>query len=130
MEFIMLILICASAGTAVAVAVCFMMISNYKNAYQSQLKKIESTINVMTSGSLGMGQKILTLEEKVSNLRRAQNEMKVSDLDFSYTQAQKLIAQGMDSRAVAANSGLSASEINLMRLLHKHQRQVDVCARA
>ncbi|WP_086931379.1 DUF2802 domain-containing protein [Agarilytica rhodophyticola] len=127
MEFIIILLICVSAGIVLGLTACFVMLNQYRHACQSQIKKIESTVNIMTSGSLGMGQKMLTLEKKVSNLRHAQNEMKVSDVDFSYTQAQKLIAQGMDSRAIAANSGLSASEINLMRLLHQHHS--DGCAR-
>ena len=82
------------------------------------IKKLESTISVLSSGSLGMGQKMLSLEAKMSNLRDTQDEMKQSDIDFSYTQAQKLISQGVDNDAIAANSGLSATEINLMRLLH------------
>lgn len=88
------------------------------NAKQfAEIKKLKTNVSVLTSGALGMGQKMLNLEAKYQRLSDAQEEIKQNDLDFSYTQAQKLISQGVDDNAVAANSGLSSSEINLMRLL-------------
>ena len=96
----------------------------HKKQNARKIKKLESTLSVLSAGSVGMGQKMLSLEKKLSQLCKAQDEMKVSDLNFSYTQAQQLIAQGVDSDAIAANSGLSASEINLMQLLYQREPQV------
>lgn len=87
-----------------------------------KIEKLDATIEVLTSGSVGMGKKLLVLEGKLLKLGATQDEMQQSDFTFSYTQAQKLIAQGIDNQAIAANSGLSTTEINLMRLLQNQAR--------
>lgn len=87
------------------------------NAMQHDLNRLSNNVSVLTSGSVGMGKKILVLEEKYQNLREKFEEIKESEVAFSYTQAEKLIQQGIDDQAIAANSGLSTTEINLMRLL-------------
>ncbi|MFL0808958.1 MAG: DUF2802 domain-containing protein [Agarilytica sp.] len=91
--------------------------------FQKQINKIETNISILTSGALGMGQKMLTMETMFRRLKDVQEEIKQSDLEFSYTQAQQLMAQGVDDGAIAANSGLSSTEINLMRLLQEQQGQ-------
>jgi len=97
------------------------MLTRLKATIENEIKRLESSLSILTSGSLGMGQKMLVLEDKLTKLQSSQEELKHSDLDFSFTQAQKLIAEGLDSEAIAVNSGLSSSEINLMRLLHKRK---------
>ncbi len=97
------------------------------NAHQTtEIEKLKTNVSVLTSGALGMGHKMLNLETKYQRLRDLQEEYKQNDLDFSYTQAQQLISQGVDDKAVAANSGLSSSEINLMRLLQTTQQHESV----
>lgn len=87
------------------------------NAMQHELDRLSNNLSVLTSGSVGMGKKILVLEERYRSLREKFDEIKESELAFSYTQAEKLIQQGIDDQSIAANSGLSTTEINLMRLL-------------
>lgn len=90
-------------------------------ALVSRLETLEKQSSMVLSGSLGMGQRITALEKRLRHVQAAQDDFRQNDLDFSYTQAQKLIEQGVDARTVAANSGLSASEVGLMQLLHQQQ---------
>lgn len=87
----------------------------------SRLETLEKQSSMVLSGSLGMGQRITALEKRLRHLQATQDDIRHNDLDFSYTQAQKLIEQGVDARTVSANSGLSASEVGLMQLLHQQQ---------
>ncbi len=92
-------------------------VKTLRNTHSVEIQKLQTNVSVLTSGALGMGQKMLSLEAKYQRLSEAQEEIKQSDLEFSYTQAEKLISQGVDDVGVAANSGLSSTEINLMRML-------------
>ncbi len=92
-------------------------VKTLRNIHSAEIQKLQTNVSVLTSGALGMGQKMLSLEAKYQRLSEAQEEIKQSDLEFSYTQAEKLISQGVDDVGVAANSGLSSTEINLMRML-------------
>lgn len=92
--------------------------SRLRHQQSALIEKLEVNMNVLTSGAHGMGQKLLLLEKKLQSLQSSQEELKTGNMDFSYSTAQKLIAEGVDDRSVAANSGLSATEVNLMRLLH------------
>lgn len=120
------ILVIVGAGFVLSVLFTsgFVMALTGRRARQQleKIEKLECTIEVLTSGSVGMGKKLLVLEGKLLKLGATQDEMKQNDLTFSYTQAQKLIAQGIDNQAIAANSGLSTTEINLMRLLQNQTR--------
>jgi hypothetical protein len=100
------------------------VVGGLNKQHKRQMKRMETNISVLTSGSLGMGQKMIAIEGKLHKLQASLNELKQSDIDYSYTRAQKLIEQGVDSRAVAANSGLSSSEINLMRLMYQQEKSV------
>jgi len=82
---------------------------------------LEKKIYIVTSTSLGMGQRMLELESKIMSLRDLHDEFKHNDLNFSYSQANNLIEQGLEAEAVAANSGLSLSEVNLMELLYRER---------
>lgn len=88
---------------------------------QKSISALEKKIHIVTSTSLGMGQRMLELESKIMNLRDLHDEFKHNDLNFSYSQANNLIEQGLEAEAVAANSGLSLSEVNLMELLYRER---------
>ena len=87
--------------------------------HKSEIDKIMKNLKVVTSASVGMGQRLIELESNIANLRDVQDEFKHKDLDFSYSQAHKLIRQGLSSDTVAANSGLSISEVSLMELMQQ-----------
>lgn len=119
----------ASLVPLLSITGCFVMLfiqmySSRKNEDAvERLEKLEKQLSIITSGSLGMGQRMVALENRLSELKKQQEQISHSDSDFSYTQAQKLLAQGVSLEAVAANSGLSHSEVSLMELLHRHTQK-------
>lgn len=110
------------ANTLMSIVVARAFVASLKNAHSKEMKKLQASVNVLTSGSLGMGQRMISLEQKLQSLRSSQEEMQQSNLDMQYSRAQKLIEQGMDSLTVSANSGLSSSEVQLMQLLYQTQK--------
>ena len=100
--------------------VVFLCVLHSQNIKQkSNITKMLKKIDLITSASVGMGQRLIELESKIVSLRDVQDEFKDKDLDFSYGRAHKLISQGLSSDTVAANSGLSVSEVSLMELMHQ-----------
>ncbi|WP_028877516.1 DUF2802 domain-containing protein [Teredinibacter turnerae] len=87
-----------------------------------QLQAMEKKTATMISGSLGMGQRIMALEKKLREVSDQQHHYNAAESDFSYSQAHTMIDQGVDASTVAANTGLTVSEIELMELLHKTSR--------
>ena len=112
------------------VIVMFAVFIRRQRLMQGMISALEKNMHLVTSASLGMGQRMLELESQLLALRDLHDEFKHKDLDLSYSQAHRLIEQGLSTEAVAANSGLSVSEVNLMELLHretvKKQRLADV----
>ena len=88
---------------------------------QQQISEHIKQLQLVSSGSLGMGQRMMVLENKMRCLKTQQDDIRQNDLEFSYAQAQKLLEQGVDEATVVTNSGLSASEIALMKLLQQQQ---------
>lgn len=127
----LLTLVLVSVVSALAaVAFAFFSASKMQNTLamlHTQLKTLDKQSQILASGSQGMGQRMVVLEKKLRSLQDTQADICHSDLEFSYTQAQKLIEQGMDAQTVAASSGLSASEVGLMQMLHQRMgHSVDI----
>ncbi len=95
-----------------------------------RIHELEKKLQILMSGSIGVGHRMIALEKKLRSLENKQHSLEKSDTDFSYARAQMLIEQGVDVKTVSANSGLSSSEIDLMRMLHEHSRQSDVAVHA
>lgn len=82
------------------------------------LVALSKELSLLSSSTVGMGQRMVQLQAKLDELQSNQSEMNDSEAQFAYTQALRLLEQGADSTTVAANSGLSKSEIQLMQLVH------------
>ena len=120
---------------AVAVSVCLSLVlflwilksvlKQYKQSLADELNVMQHQLKVVTSGSLGLGEKVIALESKLAELRSSQEQMQSSNVDFSYTQAYRMLEQGVNREEIIENSGLSACEIQLMSLLHEKTHQPD-----
>lgn len=106
-------------GMLISTVAILRYVSITRKKHYAEVDKLQHQFKMLNAGAIGMGEKIIRLEAQVRSLHKAQEEMQTSDLDFSYTQAQKLIERGIDGDQVAVNSGLSSSEIQLMQLLHQ-----------
>jgi len=102
----------------------FVQLSRVKNQARKDGDLLEKRLRIITSGAVGMGEKLVQLEARLSEAVVSQMQAAETEAQFSYTQALKLIESGVDHSVVMSNSGLSESEVNLMELLHQTKADV------
>lgn len=86
------------------------------------IDQLERQLSIVTSGSIGMGQRVLDLESQLQTMKRDQADRDSSDSTLSYAQASMLFDQGLDAETVASTCSLSLSEASLMELMYKQAR--------
>lgn len=100
-----------------------------KRRFAALQESTEKQLNMATSSLVGMGNRLLDLESRLSNVRKDQLVLSDTQQDFSYTKAKKLIGQDVALDAVVASTGLSRSEVDLISLIHSQHKPVpDVCS--
>lgn len=113
-------------GLPVLVCVLCLMVSVlvYRSARilvvrtDEQMHKLEKQMAVVTKGGIGVGQRLLTLEQKLRALQAKHDDMAGGD-NFAYSQAMQMFKQGADIATVASNCGFSSSEAELMALVQQ-----------
>lgn len=90
-----------------------------------EIKRLQSNTNKqlrMTSSSVvGMGNRLLELERRISGLRDDQRALSDTQQDLAYSKAKKLALQDLSTDAIVASTGLSHSEIDLIKLIQSQQ---------
>ncbi len=91
---------------------------------QKLYQKISRDLALATSGSIGMGQRLLAMEKRLREQPQANPDtLGEDDEDFrAYNQAAQLFKLGLTSAEVAQRSGLSLAEASLMEMMHKANR--------
>jgi len=112
------LVVSALASCFIFSAVCVALCVYLHKSQRATEKALQKQITMMKTGVQSMGTRVLELENRLSNLRESQNELSHSTQDYAYTQARNLLNTGMSEDAIAETSGLSASEIRLMKLVH------------
>lgn len=87
-----------------------------------QIEAMEKSIAMQNSIAIGMGQRILSLENSLKTASSARGEAVAAE-DFSYTQAMQMFDRGLDAATVSASCGISRSEAQLMELIRKQGKQ-------
>ena len=98
-------------------------ISRFQKKVRTEFDKLDRQTQILTSGSLGMGEKLVQLEAQLASALNNQHIAGETEAQFSYTQALKLIESGVDHSLITSNCGLSDSEVSLMELLHNTRNQ-------
>lgn len=83
-----------------------------------KMRHLEQQISIATSGAIGMGHRIVALEQKLQSLQDKQENLGGMDV-FAYSQALQMFEQGADVATVASNCGFSSSEAQLMALVQQ-----------
>jgi hypothetical protein len=109
-------LICI-AITTVSLMTAYML-KRRMNAMQIDLDK---KILMFQTGVQGIGNRVLELENRLAGLRESQKDLSTSTQDFVYSKARSLIREGMSDAAIAETSGLTLSEVGLMKLVHSRE---------
>ena len=88
------------------------------------LQKLARDLAASTSGSVGMGQRLLAMEKRLQTTQQKSEKIDVyNDDDFQpYSQAAQLFQMGLDAEEVARRCGLSRAEASLLEVMQKAGR--------
>ncbi|WP_336366918.1 DUF2802 domain-containing protein [Marinobacter sp. C2H3] len=79
-------------------------------------------LHATTSGSLGIGQRLVTCERQLHDLRATLDEMRQNDpLRISYDEASRLVDLGADIDDLMNTCGISRPEAELVSALRRRQ---------
>ena len=83
-------------------------------------KRLESELAVSNSAAIGMGNRLLAMEKRVTAHREAGGGSAASDGELPYTEASQLFQMGHDAEEVARRCGLSRAEASLLQTMQEH----------
>jgi len=86
--------------------------------FSATKRELNRQLVMMQAGVQGVGSRVLELESRLASLRQSQNDLSTSTQDLAYSKAKSLINEGMSDDAIAETSGLTLSEVGLMKLVH------------
>ncbi|MDO6564023.1 DUF2802 domain-containing protein [Amphritea sp. 1_MG-2023] len=117
----------ALALVAMMAAVCVAYTVNARRKLQQHQRQYEALINVLrneiqalTSSSIGMGHRLMDVENQLNITAEKQQELASRDPGvLAYNQAARLMEMGADVDDLVKNCGIGRPEAELMALLHK-----------
>ncbi len=97
-------------------------------AIQDELHRVvtavQQQLNVVTSGAVGVGEKLSGVEQHLRRTMEKQQELEHRDPgQLPYSQAVRLIAMGATAEDLVHSCGLSRAEADLVFLLHGQIRK-------
>jgi len=93
-----------------------------RRSVKSRCDGLGRELHATTSGSLGVGQRLVACERQIHELRNALDEMRQNDpLRISYDEAARLIDLGADIDDLMNTCGISRPEAELVSALKKRQ---------
>lgn len=121
--------IIASGAVLLAVLAVVLAVGNRRQLtriqadYARQSAAMEKQLKLVTHGAVGIGQRILALDNKLQQLQNRTEAADGTDSAIAYNQAMRLFEQGVDTDTVATSCGLSVAEASLMSIIHKHKKK-------
>ena len=90
-------------------------------ATEKMLQKLTRELAASSSGSVGMGQRLIAMEKRLQEApQKPTTQDYYQDDDFqSYSQAAQLFKMGLDVDEVARRCGLSRAEASLLEVMQK-----------
>lgn len=116
----------AAVGLAIIVASLALIVSAVALLRAHQLNKranernhtFEKRMSMTSTSVIGMGNRVLELENRLAHLRQDQKALSDTQQDYAYSKAKQLLEQGLSAESIAASCGLSVSEVELLKLIH------------
>lgn len=95
-------------------------LQQHQRQYEALINVLRNEIQAMTSSSIGMGHRLLEIENKLNMTAEKQQELANRDPGvLAYNQAARLMEMGADVDDLVKNCGIGRPEAELMALLHK-----------
>lgn len=88
---------------------------------EQRTEKLEKQVALLSSSTVGMGNRLMALQIKLDTIAEKQEERSDSESQLAYARALRLLESGAEDSIIAANSGLSKSEIKLMQMVNRQQ---------
>jgi hypothetical protein len=94
------------------------------DANEKLIQKLMREVAASSSGSVGMGQRLLAMEKRLqSEAKKPEKIDYYNDDEFQpYSQAAQMFKMGMDCDEVARRCGLSRAEASLLEMMQKSSR--------
>ena len=94
------------------------------SATEKLMQKLMREVAASSSGSVGMGQRLLAMEKRLqSESKKTEKIDYYNDDEFQpYSQASQMFKMGMDCEEVARRCGLSRAEASLLEMMQKSSR--------
>lgn len=97
-----------------------MRLRRYQRAQQALMRLLQEEVQAMTGSSIGMGKRLLQLEQHLNTTMEKQTELALRDPgELAYQQAARLVEMGADVDDLVSSCGIGRPEAELMALLHK-----------
>ncbi|MCE3251556.1 MAG: hypothetical protein K0Q67_566 [Cellvibrio sp.] len=118
------LLICAivSVLALVVALLSLQRVRQQAGANEKLVQKLMREVAASSSGSVGMGQRLLAMEKRLQANATKQSEKidYYNDDEFQpYSQAAQMFKMGMDCDEVARRCGLSRAEASLLEMMQK-----------
>ncbi|WP_286239939.1 DUF2802 domain-containing protein [Neptuniibacter halophilus] len=118
--WITLLLLLLALGASVACFVLFRRLRQHERRHQALINVLRNEIQAMTNSSIGMGRRLIEVEQKLNLTADKQLELENRDPSaLAYNQATRLMEMGADVDDLVQNCGIGRPEAELMALLHK-----------
>lgn len=112
-----LFLATASLGIALLL---WRRLRSHKQHHYALINVLRNEIQAMTSSSIGMGKRLVDVEQRLNVTAEKQLELENRDPGvLAYNQAARLMEMGADVDDLVKNCGIGRPEAELMALLHK-----------
>lgn len=107
-------------GACAACFVLFRRLQQHERRHQALINVLRNEIQAMTNSSIGMGRRLIGVEQKLNLTADKQLELENRDPSaLAYNQATRLMEMGADVDDLVQNCGIGRPEAELMALLHK-----------
>jgi hypothetical protein len=92
----------------------------HERQYKALINVLRNEIRSMTGSSIGMGKRLVDIEQRLSITVEKQLELENRDPgELAYNQATRLMEMGADVDDLVKNCGIGRPEAELMALLHR-----------
>lgn len=113
-------LIVLALGASAACAFLYVRVQKQERQHQALINVLRNEIQAMTNSSIGMGRRLIEVEQKLNLTADKQVELENRDPGvLAYNQAAKLMEMGADVDDLIKNCGIGRPEAELMALLHQ-----------
>lgn len=112
-----------SVGAILGSYYTFRCLKHHVKLTSGMLRKMNHDMNVINSGSIGVGQRLIEVEKKLNIAVERQQELQSYEIGYApYAQAAKLMDMGAGIVDLVQKCGISKAEAELIELMHRQMK--------